>query len=89
MREREREREIVQRRAARWITSSSYMTTRAQYLNINPYTRCIVGTVSVKEVTLLKSRYINAGLLTWFLRLSVSNSYRKWLLLFYDCCLIS
>ena len=43
-----------------------YMGT--QYLNINR-TSCIVGTVSVKEVTLLKSGYIYAGLLNWFLRL--------------------
>ena len=40
-----------------------------QCLNINR-TSCIVGTVSVKEVTLLKSGYIYAGLLNWFLRLS-------------------
>ena len=44
-----------------------YMGT--QCLNINR-TSCIVGTVSVKEVTLLKYRYIYAGLLNWFLRLS-------------------
>ena len=40
-----------------------------QCLNIN-HTSRIVGTVSVKEVTLLKSGYIYAGLLNWFLRLS-------------------
>ena len=45
-----------------------YMGT--QCLNINTYTMCIIGTVSVKEVTLLKSRYNYAGLLNWFLRLS-------------------
>ena len=39
-----------------------------QCLNIN-CTSCIVGTVSVKEVTLLTSGYIYAGLLNWFLRL--------------------
>ena len=39
-----------------------------QCLNINR-TSCIVGTVSAKEVTLLKSGYIYAGLLNWFLRL--------------------
>ena len=39
-----------------------YMGT--QCLNINPYTMCIIGTVSVKEVTLLKSRYNYAGLLS-------------------------
>ena len=44
----------------------SYMGT--QCLNINR-TSCIVGTVSVKEVTLLKSGYIYAGLLNWFMRL--------------------
>ena len=44
-----------------------YMGT--QCLNINR-TGCIVGTVSAKEVTLLKSGYIYAGLLNWFLRLS-------------------
>ena len=44
-----------------------YMGT--QYLNINR-TSCIVGTVSVKEVTLLKCGYIYAGLLNWFLTLS-------------------
>ena len=43
-----------------------YMGT--QCLNINR-TSCIVGTVSAKEVTLLKSGYIYAGLLNWFLRL--------------------
>ena len=43
-----------------------YMGT--QCLNINR-TSCIVGTVSVKEVTLPKSGYIYAGLLNWFLRL--------------------
>ena len=43
-----------------------YMGT--QCLNINR-TSCIVGTVSAKEVTLLKSVYIYAGLLNWFLRL--------------------
>ena len=37
-----------------------YMGT--QCLNINR-TSCIVGTVSAKEVTLLKSGYIYAGLL--------------------------
>ena len=37
---------------------------------------CIIGTVSVKEVTLLKSRYNYAGLLSWFLGLSVSNVYQ-------------
>ena len=51
-----------------------YMGT--QCLNINPYTMCIIGTVSVKEVNLLKSRYNYAGLLSWFLRLSVSNVYQ-------------
>ena len=39
-----------------------------QCLNINR-TSCIVGTVSAKEVTLLKPGYIYAGLLNWFLRL--------------------
>ena len=48
----------------------------SQCLNINQYTRCIVGTVSVKGVTLQKSRYIYPGLLNWFLRLSVSNVYQ-------------
>ncbi len=43
-----------------------YMGT--QCLNINR-TGCIVGTLSVKEVTLLKSGHIYAGLLNWFLRL--------------------
>ena len=52
-----------------------YMGTQClKYIPI--CTRCIVGTVSVKEVTLMEFSYIYAGLLNWFLRLSVSNAYQ-------------